>query len=277
TLFPYTTLFRSLQTCALVVAQVIAECATDSPVWIIACTIQSLQSRVYGRTSVGARLNATTGKPRFRGAAQPARARWSTPRRSSQHADQQPKPGTDFRLARDERLDRLEVLEHRRALVVAQVIAEGVTTVVVAEDRGVVEVLGLADRRVGLAVIELLPDPAERVPVVVLTVVVLAPPVARPLARVEHQLEGRHRDVVEERRGRPDAVERRRGVADERLLDDQLGDGAVERLVVPVDQRRDLLGRRVTEQRIGADDLERDQQVGEGLLVGIDVVGAVAA
>src|SRR5690606_14822948 len=35
------------------------------------------------RTSIGAQLNATTGKPRFRGAAQPARARWSTPRLSS--------------------------------------------------------------------------------------------------------------------------------------------------------------------------------------------------
>src|SRR5690606_40254784 len=96
---PATQTRNGLQTRPLVVAQVIAECATDSPVWIIACTIQSLQSRVYGRTSVGARLNATTGKPRFRGAAQPARARWSTPRLSSQHTDQQPKPGTDFRLA----------------------------------------------------------------------------------------------------------------------------------------------------------------------------------
>src|SRR5690606_28418350 len=119
TLFPYTTLFRSLQTCALVVAQVIAECATDSPVWIIACTIQSLQSRVYGRTSVGARLNATTGKPRFRGAAQPARARWSTPRLSSQHTDQQPKPGTDFRLAvltKQLGLGRLGDRDHARVL-----------------------------------------------------------------------------------------------------------------------------------------------------------------
>src|SRR5690606_10565494 len=33
----------------------------------------------YGRTSLGARLNATTGTPRSRGAAQPARARWSDP------------------------------------------------------------------------------------------------------------------------------------------------------------------------------------------------------
>src|SRR5690606_34946741 len=33
-------------------------------------------------------------------------------------------PGTDFRLARDERLDRLEVLEHRRALVVALAVVE---------------------------------------------------------------------------------------------------------------------------------------------------------
>ena len=29
---------------------------TQSPVWIIACTIQSSQSRVYGCTSVGAQL-----------------------------------------------------------------------------------------------------------------------------------------------------------------------------------------------------------------------------
>src|SRR5690606_32028758 len=142
---------------------------TQCPVWIIACTIQSLQSQVYGHTSIGAQLNATTGKPRFRGAAHPARARWSTPRLSSQGADQQPPTRNG--------LDRLEVLEHRRALVVAQVIAEGVAAIVVAEDRGVVDVLGLAARRVALAVVELLPGPAERVPVVVLAVVVLAPPV----------------------------------------------------------------------------------------------------
>jgi len=78
---------------------------TQSPVWIIACTIQSLLSRVDGRTNIGAQLNATIGKPRFRGATQPARARWSTPRLSSQHADQYPFPrpatqtGMDFRLA----------------------------------------------------------------------------------------------------------------------------------------------------------------------------------
>src|SRR5690606_2584714 len=49
------------------------------PVWTVDGTIRALQTRVDDPTNVGAQLNAPTGKPRFRGAAQPARARWSTP------------------------------------------------------------------------------------------------------------------------------------------------------------------------------------------------------
>src|SRR5690606_40839561 len=49
------------------------------PVWTVDGTIRALQTRVDDPTNVGAQLNAPTGKPRFRGAAQPARARWSPP------------------------------------------------------------------------------------------------------------------------------------------------------------------------------------------------------
>src|SRR5579885_1313882 len=114
-----------------------------------------------------------------------------------------------------EALKRLEVLDDRRALLLRQLVAEGVAAVAAARLRRVVHLAPLDGRQVRVR----RPAQHAHLPAELLAVVVglLGAVRARehlgPGLRVQDVVDRRHRAVVEVRRRRPDAVQRRRLVA----------------------------------------------------------------